>query len=448
MRKQEGSYQQYRPNLTINDEIIPALELGSSFKYLGKLFGFERDLTEEKAHLMDQLTSYLNTISHLNIKAQLKLKILRAYIPVQLNFDLRIYDFSYTWIEQNLDAAVVSAVNEWVELPNGTCTSEFLQLPLNKGGYGIPSLKSTAQKLRLNLRFALKHNADKDLRNIWELSSLKNTSIDSLLHRVPSKTSAAQTLMKEEREKAVEHIASLKIQGKTFNAVNDAFEGKLISKWSQMTQNILPSTLFTFVRKAFQQQLATAANLFRWKKTDSDKCPLCGGRQTNKHTLNNCASPSALARYKRRHDGILEILAQWITSMVREEGQVFVDLVGHPNNQIADIFTSLRPDIVVKHRKRISTLELTICHETNVIASRTYKQTKYKDLRRNLRPEYASFKISNYTIEITSLGIISDIRDFCGENLIVDQIPEYIRQLLFKTVISGSYSIYCLRNTV
>src|SRR6218665_2447550 len=363
---------------------------------------------------MDQLTSYLNTISHLNIKAQLKLKILRAYIPVQLNFDLRIYDFSYTWIEQNLDAAVVSAVNEWVELPNGTCTSEFLQLPLNKGGYGIPSLKSTAQKLRLNLRFALKHNAE-NLRNIWELSSLKNTSIDSLLHRVPSKTSAAQSLVKEEREKAVEHIASLKIQGKTFNAVNDAFEEKLISKWSQMTQNILPSTFFTlceereeqgameegdvvdsglrsaamrmvttttfftFVRKAFQQQLSTAANLFRWKKTDSDKCPLCGDRQTNKHTLNNCASPSTLARYKRRHNSILEILAQWITSMVREEGQVFVDLVGHPNNQIADIFTSLRPDIVVKHRKRISALELTICHETNVIASRTYKQTKYKD---------------------------------------------------------------------
>src|SRR6218665_2001193 len=94
--------------------------------------------------------------------------------------------------------------------------------------------------------------------------------------------------MKEEREKAVEHIASLKIQGKTFNTVNDAFEGKLISKWSEMTQNILPSTFFTFVRKTFQQQLATAANIFRWKKTDSDKCPLCGCRQTNKHTVLYC----------------------------------------------------------------------------------------------------------------------------------------------------------------
>ena len=78
---------------------------------------------------------------------------------------------------------------------------------MSKGGYGIPSLKSIAKELRLNLRFALKQNSDKDLRNTWELSSQKNIPTDCLLDRVPSKTSAAQTLMKEEREKAVEHIS-------------------------------------------------------------------------------------------------------------------------------------------------------------------------------------------------------------------------------------------------
>ena len=85
----------------------------------------------------------------------------------QLNFDLRIYDLFYTWIEQNLDAMIVNAVNDWIELPNGTCTAEFLQLPTNQGGYGIPSMKTTAQKLRLGLRYTLKHNENDDLRNIW-----------------------------------------------------------------------------------------------------------------------------------------------------------------------------------------------------------------------------------------------------------------------------------------
>ena len=105
----------------------------------------------------------------------MKLKILRIFIPSQFNFDLRIYDFAYTWIEQNLDQHSVNAVNEWLELPNGTCTAEFLQLPMKQGGYGIPSMKTTAQRLRLSLRFRLKHNIDDDLRDIWLATSCCNT---------------------------------------------------------------------------------------------------------------------------------------------------------------------------------------------------------------------------------------------------------------------------------
>ena len=34
--------------------------------------------------------------------------------------------------------------------------------------------------------------------------------------------------------------------------------------------------------------LPTAANLKRWKKSPSDKCKLCQGRQTTDHCLNIC----------------------------------------------------------------------------------------------------------------------------------------------------------------
>ena len=59
----------------------------------------------------------------------MKMNILRIFIPSQFNFDLRIYDFSYTWIEPNLDQLSVNAVHEWLELPNGTCTAEILAAP-------------------------------------------------------------------------------------------------------------------------------------------------------------------------------------------------------------------------------------------------------------------------------------------------------------------------------
>src|SRR6218665_2892314 len=131
-----------------------------------------------------------------------------------------------------------------------------------------------------------------------------------------------------------------------------------------MVSNLLLGTLFSFGRKACKQQLATASNLYRWKKIDSDKCSLCGAKQTNKHALNNCSSAAAFSRYKRRHDSVLEILTKWLISSMKEECEIF-DLIGKTYRPISGVFRSLRPDIVIIQKKSISTLELTICHETN-----------------------------------------------------------------------------------
>ena len=182
------SIQQCLSNLTIDNTKIPALDLGASFTYLGKMFNFEIDNAEVKTQLVSRLSKFLEIISNLNIKVQLKLKILKSYVPSQLNFDLRIYDLSYTWIGQNLDAIIINTVINWIELSNG---SKLFQLPTNQGGYGIPSLKMTAQKLRLSLRNVLKHNDSTDLRNIWKLSSRNNIPLDSqLLEREPTKSLA------------------------------------------------------------------------------------------------------------------------------------------------------------------------------------------------------------------------------------------------------------------
>ena len=446
MRKQEGVYKQYLPNLTIDNTKIPPLDQGASFKYLGKIFSFNMDNEEVKTELVSRLSRFLKIISDLNIKMQLKLKILKIFIPSQFNFDLRIYDLSYTWIEQNLDSIIVSAVKDWIELPNGSCTAEFLQLPTNQGGYGIPSMKTTAQKLRLGLRFILKHNDNNDLRNIWKQTSHNNIPLDSLLEQQPTKSSAMNALKSEQLLKAVEPISSLKVQGKLFSAVKEAFDESTIRNWSTMISNLLPDMLFSFDRKAFQQQLATASNLYRWKKSESDKCSLCGAIQTNKHSLNNCGSPSALARYKTRHDHVLEILAKWIMSAVKDDCEVYADLIGQSYHPLSSLFESLRPDIALKHRKTISTLELTICHESNAISSKNFKISKYTNLKQNLLPEFSSYKLTNYTIEVTSLGFVSNITEFCKYNSI-DPMSDHVMQLLFKTVISESYSIYCLRNS-
>src|SRR6218665_3630624 len=76
----------------------------------------------------------------------------------------------------------------------------------------------------------------------------------------------------------------------------------------------MPEPVYNFERKALQQQLPTAANLARWKKTSDASCQLrnSGKPQTNKHVLSNCSSPAALERYKSRHNGILETMGDWL----------------------------------------------------------------------------------------------------------------------------------------
>src|SRR6218665_3192134 len=104
------------------------------------------------------------------------------------------------------------------------------------------------------------------------------------------------------------------------------------------------------------------------------------------------------------------------------------------------------PDTVIIQKKSISTLELTICHETNATTSKNFKISKYKNLKYNLLPEYATYNLAHYTVEVTSLGFISDISDFCSLNLVTDKMPVHVEQALFRSVISSSYSIYCSRN--
>ena len=287
-------------------------------------------------------------------------------------------------------------------------------------------MKTTAKKLRLSLRYTLKHNENDDLRNIWQLTSVSNIAIDSLLGQ-HSKSSAVKKLQSDQLSKVVEHISSLKVQGKSFSAVREVFDEASIKSWSSMVNDLLPGMLFTFVRKAFQQQLPTASNLYRWKKSDSDKCSLCGLVQTNKHSLNNCGSSAALSRYKTRHDRILEILARWIITVVKDDDEVFVDLNEQSFKPVSNLFHSMRPDIVVKSRKYIATLELTISHESNTIASKNYKISKYKNLKQNLLSPYSSYKLLNYTIEVTTLGFISDISEFC-KTILTEQMPVAIKQ--------------------
>ena len=51
--KLDSSSRQYKPKLYINNELIPAIEINESFKYLGRHFDYSMSNQEHKDNLCD-----------------------------------------------------------------------------------------------------------------------------------------------------------------------------------------------------------------------------------------------------------------------------------------------------------------------------------------------------------------------------------------------------------
>ena len=193
--------------------------------------------------------------------------------------------------------------------------------------------------------------------------------------------------------------------------------------WEYLPENILiwnkvldsmPQALFRFTRKAMLQVLPTNSNLAKQTHTIGSICSLCGApNQTNKHVLSNCSA--ALDRYKIRHNNILVLLANWLASVKSSCSTLCVDVDGSTTFRSIDtVFQpAIRPDLVLFDDSKVAVLELTICHESNLLKSRSYKLNKYSDFKLYLNPEFKKHKTELFSIEISVLGFISNITDFC-----------------------------------
>src|SRR6218665_1595493 len=155
--------------------------------------------------------------------------------------------------------------------------------------------------------------------------------------------------------------------------VTEVVTKKNITLWSNAVNELTDSSL-KFIRKSFQQLLPTAANLVRWKRITDPVCHLCnnGQLQTNKHVLSNCNSAPALTRYTRRHNFVLEKIAEWILETKSSYRIVFADveLSGHGARSMGELFEvrTLRSSGPSCYgNSTVSVLELTVCHETNLL---------------------------------------------------------------------------------
>ena len=104
----------------------------------------------------------------------------------------------------------------------------------------------------------------------------------------------------------------------------------------------------------------------RWRKCESDRCPLCGERQTILHVLYNCRVVLLFGRYTWRHNAILKVISEYINAGLKDGWEMTADLNGQYSLPVPlSHFTAARPDIAIWNKtvNRIYFLELTIAFD-------------------------------------------------------------------------------------
>ena len=71
-----------------------------------------------------------------------------------------------------------------------------------------------------------------------------------------------------------------------------------------------------------------------------------------------------------------------------------------------------RPDTVIRLDSELFVLELTVCHESNLMPSKTHKLNKYKNLSHYLNNECKHYNIRLFTLEVSTLDFVSDTDEF------------------------------------
>ena len=213
--KKDNIFCQILPKVWLRSGEIPATPIDHDFVYLGQKFNFSMNNESAKAALKEKVKFLLDTTSDLPIKPQTKLKILSSYVSSQISFDLKLYSFPVTWLDEHLDALCVKRVREWIEAPISSCISEWLQMLPSRCGLGIVSMKNKSQRLALNKRHALKTSGHKDIALLWSDTSTKHIESDSHLMRHNALSSASKELRNDQLDKVNNHMINLSYQGKS-----------------------------------------------------------------------------------------------------------------------------------------------------------------------------------------------------------------------------------------
>ena len=438
IRKASSSSTQYLPKLTINHETVPTVDIGESFRYLGRHFNYTMDNQIHMSEALEFLNALMKKIDDLSCHPKNKLIIYHRYVLSKLSWHLTIADLSKTWVIQNLDNVVARYTRHWLELPISSTLSTVI---LQNSKYGINLILPSTKFIQCQtvIRNALKSSPNPDISSLWAATS-NGTNIQYDQYR---NTKQVLTAIRKDHEDRINH--ELTSQGLIMSSILRLSNEKVRGLWTNVQQN-MPRNILNFMIKYLNNTLPTKKNLHKWSLSDSPSCSFCLNPETLQHIVSSCNSYLADGRYTWRHNSVLLFLAGSFSSL--QNCLLYADLpfFSSPSLITGD---SLRPDLVlISPDNTLYLLELTVGFETNIEKNSIRKATKYKPLLRDLNSSYRRVHFIN--LSMSALGIFESSSDSIVTMMDDLGFDKNRRSQIIKKIINISvrctYYIFCRRS--
>ena len=428
---------QYLPKLLINNQLIPTINIGESFQYLGRFFDFNMSNDKHKSELTTLVDDLMSDIDSKPLHPKNKLLLYNHYVLSKLSWHFTVATLSKTWVIENVDSLVNQYIRKWLEIPiSGTLSTVFM----TKNNFGLsiypPSVKFT--QCQVVLRRALKLSPNESINELWKSTNTHtNVQYDAY--------NSTKEVLKDFRDKHEHKIQNkLKCQGSFFSSVSKFSLSQLNKMWSN-AQSKLPKNIYNFTIRYINNSLPTRQNLQRWGISSSSDCTFCLCPESLLHVVAGCQS--YLERFTWRHNSILNFLAQSLQSV--NGYNLFADVPGFNSPSIisGDVH---RPDLLLASSSNslLYVVELTVGYESNLYKNVRRKQEKYKELIRQLRKDFNDVKFVN--ISMSSLGVFANecvtfmkMLDNVGFS---ETHKMYCVRKMTSIAIRTSYYIFCCRN--
>ena len=240
---------QYQPKLFINNQLIPRVDNGNSFKYLGRYFDFGMTNSMHKSKLTAELNKILSQIDLLPLHPKYKIVLYSRHLLSKTSWHFTVADLTKTWVSENLDNTVASYIRGWLEI--SICgTLSNIVLTKTKFGLNIYPPSTKFVQCQTVARKVLKSSPNKDIQTLWKSTRI-STNLQYESYKDTKQVPKAFRSNQEDRLKS--HLVS---QGSFFSSVTSHSLPNFNSIWSSAQSN-LPKNIFNFTVRYINNTLPT-----------------------------------------------------------------------------------------------------------------------------------------------------------------------------------------------